>query len=205
MNTQSPDSSPPNVSSDALVRLRSIFDSVIELPADERLVWLDQHVADPDDRAAVLSLLRADEMGRGVLDTPAGELAGRLKDDGPALEGLVGQNIGAFRLVRLLGQGGMAAVFLGERQVGDFEQQVAIKLLRRGLYSELEQRLFLRERQVLANLSHPNIARLFDGDVTAAGIPFLVMEFIDGVPITRYANEHQLDVRQRLALLQVGS
>ncbi|MEO6076324.1 MAG: protein kinase, partial [Dokdonella sp.] len=201
MNMQLPDSSSTNVSSDTLGRLRGIFDSVIELPADHRQAWLDQHVASPDDRAAVLALLRADETDQGVLDTPAGELAGRMKGDGPALERLVGQNIGAFRLVRLLGKGGMAAVFLGQRQVGDFEQQVAIKLLRRGLYSELEQRLFLRERQVLANLSHPNIAQLFDGDVTAAGIPFLVMEYIDGVPITHYAINQKLGVRQRLDLL----
>ena len=201
MTTQPSDSIPASASSDTLGRLREIFDSVIELPADERQAWLDQHVAHPEDRFAVLALLRADETDRGVLDTPAGELAGRMKSDGPALDGLVGQDIGAFRLIRLLGKGGMAAVFLAQRQVGDFEQQVAIKLLRRGLYSELEQRLFLRERQVLANLSHPNIAQLFDGDVTAAGIPFLVMEYIDGVPITRYVNEHHLDVRQRLALL----
>ena len=201
MNTQSTDSSDANVSSATLGRLRAIFDSVIELPVDERVAWLEQHVANSEDQAAVLALLRADETGRGVLDTPAGELAGRMKNDGPALENLVGQNIGAFRLVRLLGKGGMAAVFLGERQGGDFDQQVAIKLLRRGLYSELEQRLFLRERQVLANLSHPNIARLFDGDVTEAGIPFLVMEYIDGEPSTHYANAQQLDVRQRLALL----
>ncbi len=201
MNTPTPDPLAANASIDTLHRLRSIFDSVIELPVEQRAAWLDQHVPKPDDRLAVLALLRADETGKGVLDTPAGELAGRMKNDGPALEGLVGQNIGAFRLIRLLGKGGMAAVFLGERQVGDFEQQVAIKLLRRGLFSELEQRLFLRERQVLANLSHPNIAQLFDGDVTPAGIPFLVMEYIDGVSITRYAAAHHLDVRQRLELL----
>ncbi len=201
MSTPPPTPSPADTSSDTFGRLRSIFDSVVELPTHERAAWLEQHVANAEDRAAVLDLLQADDTGRGVLDTPAGELAYRMKDDGPALENLVGQNIGAFRLVRLLGKGGMAAVFLGERQGDDFQQQVAIKLLRRGLYSELEQRLFLRERQVLANLSHPNIARLFDGDVTEAGIPFLVMEYIDGEPITRYANAHQLDVRQRLALL----
>lgn len=201
MTLQPPDPAAFNASSEKIVRLRAIFDRVIEQPADERLAWLDDHVTHADDRAAVLDLLRADRADQGVLDTPAGELAGRMKVDGPALEELVGQNIGAFRLVRLLGKGGMAAVFLGQRQGGDFEQQVAIKLLRRGLYSELEQRLFQRERQVLANLAHPNIARLFDGDVTAAGIPFLVMEYIDGLPITHYANEHQLDVRQRLALL----
>ncbi|MGB0134889.1 protein kinase domain-containing protein [Dokdonella sp.] len=196
-----PDSPDTHKSPDSLAGLRAIFDSVVELPPAEREAWLERHVADPGDRAAVRRLLHADDTDQGVLDTPADELAGRMKVDGPTLESLVGQTIGAFRLVRLLGKGGMAAVFLGERQAGDFEQQVAIKLLRRGLYSELEQRLFLRERQVLANLAHPNIARLFDGDVTPAGIPFLVMEYVDGVPITRYASEHSLGVRQRLSLL----
>ena len=190
-----------NAPSETIVRLRAIFDSVVDLPPDHRAAWLERHVESTEDRAAVLRLLRADDTGQGVLDTPAGELAVRMKVDGSVLDGLVGQSIGAFRLVRLLGKGGMAAVFLGEREQGDFEQQVAIKLLRRGLYSELEQRLFMRERQVLANLAHPNIARLFDGDVTAAGIPFLVMEYIDGAPITRYAHDKQLGVRERLALL----
>ncbi|HET9032920.1 MAG TPA: serine/threonine-protein kinase [Dokdonella sp.] len=201
MKPQPPDPADANNPPDTLVRLRAIFDRVIELPADKRIAWLESHVTDAEDRAAVQRLLQADDTERGVLDTPAGELVSRMKVDGSALEGLVGQSIGAFRLVRLLGKGGMAAVFLGQRQAGDFEQQVAIKLLRRGLYSELEQRLFLRERQVLANLAHPNIAKLFDGDVTPAGIPFLVMEYIDGVPITRYAKDHQLGVRQRLQLL----
>ena len=82
--------------------------------------------------------------------------------------------------MRLLGQGGMAAVFLGEREGGDFRQLAAVKLLRRGLYSELEQRLFRRERQVLATLAHPNIAHLIDGGLTDAGIPYLIMEFVDG-------------------------
>lgn len=201
MKLKPPDPADTETPPDTLVRLRAIFDSVVELAADERVAWLERHVTDAEDRAAIWRLLQADDTDQGLLDTPAGELAGRMKVDGPALEGLVGQTIGAFRLVRLLGKGGMAAVFLGERQAGDFEQQVAIKLLRRGLYSELEQRLFLRERQVLANLAHSNIAKLFDGDVTPAGIPFLVMEYIDGVPITRYATEHQLGVRQRLQLL----
>ena len=201
MNTPPTDPANERTPSGTLVRLRANFDSAVELPANEREAWLERHVPRDEDRAAVRRLLRADDTDRGVLDTPAAELAGRMKADGPALESLVGQSIGAFRLVRLLGKGGMAAVFLGERQGGDFEQQVAIKLLRRGLYSELEQRLFQRERQVLANLAHPNIARLFDGDVTAAGIPFLVMEYINGMPITHYANEHQLSVRQRLQLL----
>jgi serine/threonine-protein kinase len=94
----------------------------------------------------------------------------------------------------------MAAVFLGERVGADFDQQVAISSPRRGLDSDLEQRLFQRERQVLAALDHPNIAHLIDGGVTAAGIPYLVMEHVDGVPITVHALAHRLDVRRQLKL-----
>jgi serine/threonine protein kinase len=94
---------------------------------------------------------------------------GNVRADSVLAESLVGQRIGVFRLVRLLGKGGMAAVFLGSRESGDFRQDVAIKLLRRGLYSEIEQRLFQRERRVLASLNHPNIARLIDGGLTDAG------------------------------------
>ena len=113
---------------------------------------------------------------------------------------MIGRQIGMFRIVRLLGQGGMASVFLGERVGHDFQQNVAVKMLRRGLFSELEQRLFVRERRVLAGLNHPNIARLIDGGVTDSGIPYLVMEYVDGEPVTRYAALCELDVRHRAQL-----
>ncbi len=167
--------------------------------AAEREAWIDAHAAGADEGSALRRLLAADD-GSGFLDTPATEHAAHLVADEITADGLIGQHIGAFRLVRTLGCGGMAAVFLGERVDADFEQHVAIKLLRRGLYSELEQRLFQRERQVLASLDHPNIARLIDGGVTDAGIPYLVMEHVDGVPITQHADEHALEVRARLAL-----
>ncbi len=155
-----------------------------------------------DDRTRARShgcSLRPTTADGGFLDTPIGEHAAAHRRNGLA-ERLVGQRIGAFRLVRLLGKGGMAAVFLGAREDGDFRQDVAVKLLRRGLYSEIEQRLFLRERQVLASLNHPNIARLIDGGLTDAGVPYLVMEYVDGKPITHYATAHALDSRARLAL-----
>jgi len=180
-------------------RLRDLFERAVDVCAAERDAWIDTHATNPGERTALLRLLAADD-GTGFLDTPATEHAVRLAADEVNAEGLIGQRIGAFRLVRTLGRGGMAAVFLGERVDADFEQRVAIKLLRRGLYSELEQRLFQRERQVLATLDHPNIARLIDGGLTDAGIPFLVMEHVDGVPITQYAAERGLDVRSRLTL-----
>ena len=179
--------------------LREAFDTLLELPPEAREAWLESHVADTDSRERLRRLLAAHD-SRGFLDTTAGEHAARLAARDLAPEGLIGSRFGAFRLVRALGQGGMSAVFLGEREDADFHQQAAIKLLRRGLYSELEQRLFQRERRVLAALQHPNIARLIDGGVTAAGIPYLVMEFVDGVPITRYADTQDLDVRARVRL-----
>jgi serine/threonine-protein kinase len=179
--------------------LREAFDALLELPPEARAGWLESHVADADLRKRLRDLLAAHD-SRGFLDTTAGEHAARLAARDLAPEGLIGSRFGAFRLVRALGQGGMSTVFLGEREDADFRQQAAIKLLRRGLYSELEQRLFQRERRVLAALQHPNIARLIDGGVTAAGVPYLVMEYVDGVPITHYANAKNLDVRARVRL-----
>ena len=180
-------------------RLREAFDTLAELPPTQRDAWLEAHVDNPDERAVLLRLLAADDSG-GYLDTPAAEHAARLAAEEITPGGLIGRQVGAFRVIGELGQGGMSAVFLGARVGADFEQRVAIKLLRRGLYSELEQRLFLRERRVLAALEHANIARLIDGGVTEAGIPYLVMEYVDGVAITRYVRMHGLDVQARLQL-----
>ena len=194
----------PPSGNDFLLRLRALFDAAIEIPHAERGAWVEAHVADPEERIALGRLLDSDEDTSGFFDTPAGEhvagFAAGLTDDLISPDGLIGTRIGAFRLVRLLGKGGMAAVFLGEREGGDFRQLAAVKLLRRGLYSELEQRLFQRERRVLAALAQPNIAHLIDGGLTDAGIPFLIMEYVDGLPVTRHAAEHELDARARIGL-----
>jgi serine/threonine-protein kinase len=186
---------------DSIARLRMLFDIALDIPPGGRAAWIARNVAQAGDRETLARLLAAaDEIGGGFLDTPVSAHASTLAADSVLAESLVGQRAGAFRLVRLLGKGGMAAVFLGSREIGDFRQDVAIKLLRRGLYSEIEQRLFQRERRVLASLNHPNIARLIDGGLTEAGVPYLVMEYVDGEPITRHADTRTLDVRARLAL-----
>ncbi len=183
--------------------LRNWFEAAIEQPLDQRNAWVQAHIGDAALQAAVLRLLAA-ESALGLLDTPSAERAARIGSEREfETVDLIGRRIGAFTLVRALGQGGMAAVFLGERSDGDFQQQVAVKLLRRGLYSELEQRLFRRERQALASLAHPNIAHLIDGGVTEAGIPYLVLEYVDGVPITDFAAREQLGLRARLRLFVV--
>jgi len=186
---------------DSIARLRMLFDLALDMAPGDRPAWIFRNVPDANDHEVLARLLAAaDEIGGGFLDTPVAEHASALAADSIVAESLLGQRIGAFRLVRLLGKGGMAAVFLATREGGDFRQDVAIKLLRRGLYSEIEQRLFQRERRVLASLNHPNIARLIDGGLTEAGVPYLVMEYVDGEAITLHASARALDLRARLAL-----
>lgn len=194
----------PVGASDSYARLRELFAVAAELNERERAAWIDANVTDADERVALERLLSVDLGEGGYLDIPADEHAARMAADEPLrVEGLIGQRIGMFRLTRLLGKGGMAVVFLGEREDADFHQKAAVKLLRRGLYSEVEQRLFRRERQLLATLEHPNIAHLIDGGVTAAGIPYLVLEYVDGDPLTQHAADRRLDVRQRLDLFLI--
>jgi serine/threonine-protein kinase len=114
-------------------------------------------------------------------------------------EDLIGAQIGQYRVVRLLGQGGMGAVWLGERTDG-FHQQVAIKIVRRGGWSRQAEGRLRQERQILASLDHPNIARLYDGGTTASGAPYIVMEYIDGEPIDVYCDQRRLSIRERLRL-----
>ena len=201
---------PPPATGTATGRLRSLFEAALAQPAPARDAWLSDNIAGDDERIALRRLLAADAMAGGALDIP---VTARAADIGEAGDGhadevradsLVGQRIGPFRLLRVLGQGGMATVFLARREDADFDQEVAVKLLRRGLYSEVEQRLFRRERRALAALSHPNIAHLLDGGITDAGIPYLVMEHVDGLPITRHAADRQLDLRARLRLFAVA-
>jgi serine/threonine-protein kinase len=206
MNERAKDTSATDVAASAsdYARLRDLFTAAAELAEGDRPAWLIAHVPDRAQRVALEQFLAADRSEGGYLDIPADEHAARMAAEEPLRpDGLIGQSIGAFRLTRLLGQGGMAAVFLGEREGGDFRQRVAVKLLQRGLYSEIEQRLFRRERQLLAVLEHPNIARLIDGGVTAAGIPYLVIEYVDGQPITLHAADRRLEVRQRLELFLI--
>ena len=116
-----------------------------------------------------------------------------------ALGDLSGRTLGAYRLTRLLGSGGMGAVYLAERSDGAFSKQVAVKVLSLSLAHARER--FHRERELLARLEHPNIARLIDGGTTADGWPYLVMEYVEGLAIDRYCGDRDLPINDRLALL----
>ena len=133
---------------------------------------------------------------------PAATAAALLAESRQEAEGssFEGRRFGAYRVIHELGRGGMSRVFLAERADGAFEQQVALKLLRPGLDSDIDLDRFKVERQVLASLNHPNIARLLDGGVGSDGVSFLVLELVDGEPIDRYCDSRHCDVRRRLEL-----
>jgi serine/threonine-protein kinase len=123
-------------------------------------------------------------------------------DNASASYELAGERIGPYRVLRTLGEGGMGAVFLAERADGQFEQRVAIKLVRRGLLSRQVQNRLRIERQILATLDHPNIAKLLDGGTTQDGTPYIVMEYIDGEPIDAYCDRNELTLEERLQLFR---
>jgi tetratricopeptide (TPR) repeat protein/tRNA A-37 threonylcarbamoyl transferase component Bud32 len=153
-------------------------------------------------RDEVEDLLSRLSTAQSFLETPPKATAAALIAQARQLEGATheGRRIGAYRTLRQIGHGGMSRVFLAERADGEFTQQVALKLLRPGLDSEIDQHRFRAERQILASLNHPNIARLLDGGLTDEGQPYLVLELVDGEPIDRYCSERGLRLRSRLEL-----
>lgn len=182
--------------SDSPSSLRELYDLLCELPAEARAEWLDRHCPDADLRRRVERLLQAQAHTHDPLAVAPQQRLAALAS-APPTAGL--RQIGGFTLIRPVGQGGMAIVYLAERS--DFEQRVALKLLHRTILSDLDRKLFERERRVLASLEHPSIARLIDGGISEAQQPYLVMEYVEGEPITDYARRHALSPAARVALL----
>ncbi len=172
--------------------LDELLDALLLLDSEARLQWLDVHCADAGMRAAALEILAAAEKP-GLVDRVRARLAA---DDGQVAD----RCIGDYRLLRKLGAGGMATVYLAERDLGDATQCVALKLMRNGLYDSTQQALFRREQKILASLEHPGIARLIDAGLTEADVPYLVMEFVDGVAFDRYCEQRALALDARLKL-----
>ena len=153
-------------------------------------------------RQEVEALLGRTERARDFLETPPAAVAAALIDESQPAEGhnIQGRRIGAFRIICEIGRGGMSRVFLAERADGQYEQQVALKLLRPGFDSDVDIVRFRAERQILASLNHPNIARLLDGGLTDDGLPYLVLERVEGAPIDQYCKDSGLSTRRRLEL-----
>ena len=169
-----------------------------------RAAYLDDLARDdPGMRTEVESLLTAErEAGSEFLETPAPAALddARLAEGDAASAQLVGQRLGPYRLLAEIGSGGMGRVYRAVRADDEYQQEVAIKLVRAGADAEFVAQRLRTERQILASLTHPNIGRLLDGGTTPAGVPYLVMELIDGEPVTRYCEQRRLDVNARLEL-----
>ncbi|MFZ5439592.1 MAG: serine/threonine-protein kinase, partial [Myxococcota bacterium] len=173
-------------------RVNEVFHRALELEGDARTRYLDEACAGDDAlRAEVRSLLDADARAAGFLQTPVGAVS-----EAPPAE------VGPWRVLRELGRGGMGSVFLAERADGAFQMQAALKLIRRGLDTDDLLARFRDERQILASLHHPHIARLLDGGATPDGRPWLAMEYIEGESLLDWCAHRQLDRAGRLALFR---
>lgn len=176
-----------------------IFSNALEHPADERMAFVEAAAAGDAGLAnAVKALLRAEHDSQGRFEPPAIPLSEVFAGDAPATSP---RAIGPYTIVRELGRGGMGTVYLAERAGEGFTQQVALKVLRRGMDTDDVLGRFVTERRIMASLSHPNIARLYDGGATDDGRPYLAMEFVEGAPITEHCDRERLTVRQRLELV----
>jgi serine/threonine protein kinase len=181
-------------------RVRELFANSLEQPDDTRERWLRSQCDDADVLAEVRRLLAQRSEPASIFREDAQGLLARMGTQAAA-DALLDTDVGPYRLRKLLGVGGMGRVYLAERTAGDFSQQVALKLVRSEFATnELRQR-FLRERNTLARLAHPNIAQLHDGGVAANGAPYFTLEYIEGEPITRWCDAHACDVRTRVSLM----
>jgi serine/threonine-protein kinase len=179
-------------------RLQEMFETLIELPSDARAEWLAA-LPDPDDlKREALALVAADEDAAASITRGVGAVAAAADaQPSPA----IGLKLGPYRLLAEIGSGGMGTVFLAERADAEFDRQVAIKVIR-GLPTRDAAERLRRERQILANLEHPHIAGLLDGGTTADGQPYLVMEYVDGEPVTRWCRENHKSTTARLELFR---
>jgi tetratricopeptide (TPR) repeat protein len=186
------------MSVDRKERLKQILSGALECESAARTAFLDQNcLGDDEMRRELEELIAASETADDFLETPLFRVPAGL----PA-EAMAGRRLGQYRLVRRIGRGGMGAVYLSEREDGEFTRQVAIKVVRSGFDSEEILGRFRRERQILASLAHPHIAMLLDGGATEDGAPYFVMEYIDGQPIDQWIRSRALSIQQRLALFR---
>ncbi len=183
-------------------QVKNVFQEALECETDQRNAFLDNACAEDDElRREVDLMLQADQGITNPLDGQISQIAATLLP-GSQNVALVGRRIGVYRITGLIGQGGMGAVYRAARDDQQYQKEVAIKLVRGGLGPDFALQRFRRERQILAKLEHPNIARLLDGGTTEEGWPYLVMEYIEGQPINEYCAANSLSVAQRLDLFQ---
>ena len=185
-------------------RLSALWDESIEMAPGKRDAWLAALERSDPKAAALLRALSASQdesRERRFLETSdllASHVAALVEED----SGLIGKQFGPYRVLSLLGHGGMGSVWLAERADGLFRRQVALKLIHPALKSRVMSERFTREREILASLNHPNIARLLDAGFAEDGQSYLALDYIAGTPLTTYCDEHCLAIRQRLELFR---
>jgi eukaryotic-like serine/threonine-protein kinase len=176
---------------------RELFEAALEVPPEDRAAHLDRICGtDAALRQRLEDLLRKHDQAKSFLEAPPPEFARTA--NGPAIEG-VGTQIGPYKLLEQIGEGGFGIVFMAE-QHAPVRRRVALKIIKPGMDSRTVLARFDAERQALALMDHPNIARAIDAGVTDSGRPFFVMELVRGVPITDYCDQKNLAVHERLAL-----
>ena len=183
-------------------QVKEIFSAAVVLPPTDRLAFIEQQ-ADGDQLIIdeVQALLESDEEVEDFIETPALAVSELVRDE----TALAGKKIGHYVIEKEIGRGGMGAVYRASR-ADDFEKRVAVKLIKRGFDTDEIIHRFERERQILAALDHPNITRLLDGGATDDGLPYLVMDYVEGLPLNQYCEAEQLSVNERLKLfLQICS
>jgi non-specific serine/threonine protein kinase/serine/threonine-protein kinase len=188
--------------SDEWPRIKAILNDVLALDVSERVRFLDSQQLDNATRAELESLLAFETEAEDAMKLSAVAFAKGFLENGDAPQQLTGQQIGNYRILREIGYGGMGVVYLAERADGKFDQRVALKLLKRELNTASLRRRFEHEREILASLEHPNIARLLDAGTTDDQVPYIAMENVEGLPIDVYCERNELELGKRLDLFR---
>ena len=182
------------------LRIKEIFQQAIDLPVTERDAYIDTACREDDEvKAYVQKMIEADRHADEFMEKPF-TLASIIYETGFIHDERIGTQIGGYTITNLLGQGGMGAVYRAEKSDETFHRVVALKVIKHGMDTRSILQRFFNERQILANLDHPNIARLIDAGMTDEGLPYFVMEYVEGKPITEYCNDKKATVQERLNL-----
>jgi serine/threonine protein kinase/tetratricopeptide (TPR) repeat protein len=182
-------------------QVRNVFHAALELPVEKRTAFLDESCSDPAIRQEVESLLRFHDEDSDLMESSPLQLL-KPENENQGQDPWVGNFIGPYQVVAKVGEGGMGAVYRAIRVDDQYLKQVAIKVIRSGVSSSHYLRRFKNERQIMASLDHPNIARLLDGGATKDGLPYFVMEFIEGERIDDYCDKRKLSITGRLNLFR---
>jgi serine/threonine protein kinase/Flp pilus assembly protein TadD len=192
-----------NMTAERWEKIKELFETALEREGSLRAAFLDEVCSgDPSLRAELGELIASHERAGSFMGAAAFEPAMRLGSE-DRQDSLVGCRIGPYEIIREIGRGGMGAVYLAARVDEAYRKQVAIKVVKRGMDSEAIVRGFRKERQILASLDHPNIARLLDGGTTAAGLPYFVMDYVEGLSLDVYCDAHKLSISARLELFRM--